>query len=197
MAPLTNGEAVGTYFPEWEGANQVFEIANCFQNVNHDMANWTYAYCITKTIEWVNFLILSILIGFLLALHCIMYKRVNKRWSFLVFKRNRVQILTMSLLMTSVMFVKMTFMMEYADLVLLLLAQLFRFIVWSLTLINFMKSGMDLMVRSKAIKVTLRVLKWSIVAGTCFFSAYAIYLIFEEEVNDADVLSCGSAEFTI
>jgi len=87
--------------------------------------------------------------------------------------------------------------MEFADLVLLLLAQLFRFIVWSLMLINFMKSGMDLMVRSKAIKVTLRVLKWSIVAGTCFFSAYGFYLVYEKQVNDVDVLGCGTAEFTI
>ena len=108
------------------------------------MDNWSYFYCVSKTIEWFNYLVLSCLLGFLLALHCIMYKKVNKRCSFKIFKTNRVQILSLSLLMTGALFVKLSFRMKYADLVILLVAQLLRFLIWSLMLINFMKSGIDL-----------------------------------------------------
>ena len=143
------------------------------------MQNWTTFYCVAKTIECFNYLILSCLLGFLLTLHCIMYKKVNKRWSFKIFKRNRVQILTLSIILTTAMLVKLTFLMKYADLVILLLAQLLRFLIWSLTLINFMKSGMDLINSSSTI-VILRLLKICTLVGVCFFSGYAIYLIVQE-----------------
>ena len=66
------------YYPQWEGANQVFAIQNCYQNVKHGSANWDIIYCIGKTVEWVNYFLLSILLAFLLSLHCLMYKRINK-----------------------------------------------------------------------------------------------------------------------
>ena len=110
------------YYPQWEGANQVFAIANCFQNVNHGMAHWDRTYCITKSIEWGGYFVLSCLLGFLLALHCIMYKKINRRCSFKIFKRNHVQILTLSLILTVTLFIKLSFMMEWGDLVLLLMA---------------------------------------------------------------------------
>jgi len=174
-----DGSDQGDTYPQWEGANQVFALVNCFQNVEHNMQNWTTFYCVAKTIECFNYLILSCLLGFLLTLHCIMYKKVNKRWSFKIFKRNRVQILTLSIILTTAMLVKLTFLMKYADLVILLLAQLLRFLIWSLTLINFMKSGMDLINSSSTI-VILRLLKICTLVGVCFFSGYAIYLIVQE-----------------
>ena len=54
------------------------------------MEHWTMEYCVFKTAEWTNYLVLSGFLAFLLAGHCIMYKKVNKRWSWLIFKRNRV-----------------------------------------------------------------------------------------------------------
>ncbi len=161
------------------------------------MDNWTYFYCVSKTIEWLNYLLLTCLLGFLLALHCIMYKKLNKRCSLKIFKRNRVQILTLSIVMTSALFVKLTFRMKYADLVILLFAQLLRFVIWSLTLINFMKSGMDLIISSQNTKVILRLLKICTLIGVGFFSGYAIYLIVQEQRNDRNVLSCNSSEFLV
>ena len=84
------------------------------------MQNWTAVYCVGKVVIWANFFVLSVMLGFLLALHCIMYTKINKRWSFKVFKRNRVQILTISLLLTTIEFIKMTFILVYADLLMLL-----------------------------------------------------------------------------
>jgi hypothetical protein len=99
------------YFPQDENANDVFAPLNCFQNVEYGSDNWEYSYCIGKTLEWIGYFILSVLFSFLLALHCIMYTKINKRWSFKIFSRNRVQILSLSLLMTSLLFLKLTFMM--------------------------------------------------------------------------------------
>ena len=110
------------HYPQWPDANDVFAIANCFQNCIHDMANWSMTYCVTKTIQWIVYVLLTALLGFLLSLHCIMYKKINRRCSWKILRRNRVQILSLSVLMTSILFVKMTFMMDYADLVLLLFA---------------------------------------------------------------------------
>ena len=154
---------------------------NCFQNVNHGMDHWDTGYCVTKALEWFGYLVLSCLICFLLVLHCIMYKKINRRCSFKIMKRNRVQILSLSLLLTVTLFIKLTFIMDYADLVLLLVAQLIRFVIWSLTLINFLKSGLDLahnMPRSQ--EMTLKILRVSTFVGVAFFTAYAIYLIVSE-----------------
>jgi len=153
-------------------------------------------YCVFKAIEWINYLILGCLLAFLLILHFIMYKKINRRWSFRIFKRNRVQILSLSLTMTLILFVKLTFLLDYADLVLLLFAQLFRFLIWSLTLINFMKSGMDL-VNTGGRKVTLKILKVSCYIGAACFTAYAVYLVVQEKLNHIDVLSCKSKEFMV
>ena len=122
----------------------MFNIANCFQNAKEGVENYQYASCVTIAIEWVNYIILGCLVAFLLSLHCLMYMKINKKCSLRVLKRNRVQILTLSLMMIIAMFIKVTFMMNFADLVLLLFAQFLRFLIWSLTLINFIKSGRDL-----------------------------------------------------
>ena len=79
-------------------------------------------YCVFKTIEWVNYVILTALLVFLLTLHCLMYKKVNGSCSWLILKRNRVQIICLSLLLTGSLVVKLTFMMDYADLLLLVIA---------------------------------------------------------------------------
>ena len=92
------------------------------------------------------------------------------------------------------MFIKLTFMMDYADLVLLLFAQFLRFLIWSLTLTNFLKSTMDL-ITSKGTKMTLKILRFCIIGGGCFFVAYAVYMICQEQVSDKDVLSCKTLEF--
>ena len=54
------------------------------------MQHWSRVYCYAKTIEWVNYFILTCLLSFLLTLHCIMYKRINQRCSLQILKRNRV-----------------------------------------------------------------------------------------------------------
>ena len=98
--------------------------------------------------------------------------------------------------MTIILFVKLTFLLDYADLVLLLFAQLSRFLIWSLTLINFMKSGIDL-VNTGGTQVTLKILKVYCFVGAAGFTAYAVYLIVQEKLNNVDILSCKSIEFTI
>jgi len=47
-------------------------------------------YCLGETLLWLGFLILGIMIGFLLTLHCLLYKKVNKRCSWRILGRNRV-----------------------------------------------------------------------------------------------------------
>ena len=126
-----------------------------------------------------------------------MYKKINKRWSFRVFKRNRVQVLTFGVILTASQFIKITFMWDYGDLLILLLGQLLRFLIWSLTLRNFLKSGMDLMIKTYAVKIIIRVLQVSIVVGACFFVGYAVYLVVQESVYNANVLTCQSPEFVI
>lgn len=71
-------------------SNKVFTIANCFQNVEQGTEGWFLVQCVTMTIEWANYLILSCLLAFLLTLHCLMYTKINKRCSVRVLKRNRV-----------------------------------------------------------------------------------------------------------
>lgn len=158
------------------------------------MIHWDRGYCISKAIEWANYFVLSALLTFLLVLHCIMYKKINRKLSFRIFARNRIQIILLSLLMTVTLFVKLTFIMDYADLVLLLMAQMLRFIIWSLTLMNFMKSGLDL-VESESVKVWLKALKIASVVGAACFLGYASFLIYQERNNNKDVLNCKSTEF--
>jgi len=186
------------YYPEWPDANKWFNIANCFQNVIHDSSHrWTYSYCVTIAIEWFNYLVLTALLSFLLVLHCVIYKRVNRGCSCRVFKRHRVQILSLSVLMTSILFIKLTLLFNLYSLVLLLVSQFLRFLIWSLTLRNFIRSGMDLMSKPKSKKIMLRILNWSTVSGALFFVGYSISLICQQKINDVDVLSCKSPEFVI
>ena len=122
-AAYSNGilyEQEEPYYPDSEKANKHFAIANCFQNVNAGERNWATPYCVSMTFEWIGYLVLTCSLTFLLSLHCLMYKRINNRWSWRIFTRNRVQILTLSVLLTGTLFVKETFIMKYADLVLLL-----------------------------------------------------------------------------
>ena len=88
-------------------------------------------------------------------------------------------------------------MLDYGDLVLLLMAQFMRFLIWSFTLQNFLKSGMDLMIRTYTVKMILKILRVSIIGGACFFIGFAIYLIVQESAYDKNVLSCQSPEFVI
>ena len=88
-------------------------------------------------------------------------------------------------------------MMDYADLFMLLLAQLIRFLIWALTLRNFLKSGMDLMVRTSVTKLIVFVTKVSTIVGATFFTLYGIYMLVEENFEHKDVLSFRSPEFII
>lgn len=86
------------------------------------MEHWDLGYCISKTIEWFNYLVLTVLLTFLLVFYCIMYKKIDRGCTMRILTRKRVQILLLSALMTAILFVKLTFLMDYADLVLLLMA---------------------------------------------------------------------------
>ena len=124
-----------------------------------------------------------------------MYKKINKRLSWLVMKRNRVQVLTFSILLTFIQFIKLTFIWDSADLFMVLVAQLSRFLVWALTLRNFLKSGMDLMLKTKVTRTIIFVTKVSTILGAVFFTAFGVYMWIEANFYDKDVLSCKSPEF--
>lgn len=126
-----------------------------------------------------------------------MYKKINKRWGWRVFKRNRVQILSLSVILTAVMFIKMTFMMDYADLVLLVLAQLLRFLIWCLMLLNFIRSATELVSDQALIKFTIRCLKIIIYIGTVVYIAYAISVIVAQRINHEDIVTCKNREFIV
>lgn len=174
----------------------MFSLPNCFQNLRAGCANWTLNYCITMTIQWINYLLLSCLLSFLLTLHCLEYKKINKRCSLLIFKRNRVQILTLSVVLTTNLFIKINFTWDYLDLLLLVFAQLLRFVIWSLCLLNFMKSATSL-VPNPRIKVIIRFLKIYIYIGVAFYVSYGITLIFIKEFKNKYILNCKSPEFII
>lgn len=171
-------------------------MPNCYQNVRAGSQNWEMMYCVTETIQWVIYLVLTALLTFLLTLHCILYRKVNKKCSFRVFKRNRVQILSLSVVLTTILLIKETFMMAYADLVLLVFAQLLRFVIWSLTLLNFMKSATSL-IPNPAIKLTITFLKTYMYIGTAFYIGFGIALVLKQELSEEDILSCKSMEFVI
>ena len=104
------------------------------------------------------------------------------------------------------MFVKLTFMLQFASLVLLLFAQLLRFLIWSLTLINFLKSGIELVsyqpvsnhytgnlstdgvdqgaATQPAVpalrRISLKMLHIFTWIGVALFGAYAVFLIFQQ-----------------
>ena len=78
------------YFYNNPKANDIIIFMNCFDNVSYGSQNWVMAYCITITLEAFGYFVLSILLGFLLALHCMMFKKAKGKCSWQVFKRDRV-----------------------------------------------------------------------------------------------------------
>ena len=68
--------------------------------------------------------------------------------------------------------------MGFGGYIYIVLAQLLRFLIWTLTLINFMKSGMAL-VRSKSTKVTLKILYVFTYVGAIIMTGYGIYVMFK------------------
>ena len=110
-------------------------------------------------------------------------------------KRNRVQVLTFSILLTLIQFIKLTFIWNSGDLFLVLVAQLSRFLVWSLTLRNFLKSGVDLMLKTQVTRTIIFVTKVSTILGAIFFTAFGVYMWIMANFYDKDVLSCKSPEF--
>ena len=87
-------------------------------------------------------------------------------------------------------------MMDYADLVMLLFAQLSRFLIWSLMLLNFIKSATSLTV-NPTLKATIRWLKMYIYIGVLIFVGYAVIIILYNELEDRNILDCNSREFMI
>ena len=86
--------------------------------------------------------------------------------------------------------------MDYADLVMLLFAQLSRFLIWSLMLLNFIKSATSLTVTT-TLKSTIRWLKMYIYIGILIFISYIVIVILKNELQDRDILDCNSIEFII
>ncbi len=78
--------------------------------------------------------------------------------------------------MTGAMFIKITFVLDYADLVLLVFAQLLRFIIWSLTLKNFIESAASLVLDEK-IHLTIKALKIAIYVGLIVYIAYGVLVV--------------------
>ena len=87
-----------------------------------------------------------------------------------------MQVLSLSLLQTGAMLVKMTFLMDYFDLVLLVLAQLLRFLIWSLTLKNFMESAASLVVDQK-IKQVIKALNLANYIGLLLYITYGVLVV--------------------
>ena len=137
---------------------------------------------------------LSGFISFLLAIHCLMYKRINKKWSWRILKRNRVQILALSLVMNVILFIKLTFNFDLLSLVIIVVGQLLRFNIWSLALMNFMKSVASL-IKSRRVKFIIKCLNLYVVIATCGFVGYSISLIVIEQATSHEILSCKSYEF--
>ena len=84
--------------------------------------------------------------------------------------------------------------MDYLDLVLLLFAQLLRFIIWSLTLMNFMKSATSLVV-NPTIKLIIKCLRIFIYVVVGIYVAFGITLVLMATLKQTDILNCKSPEF--
>ena len=104
--------------------------------------------------------------------------------------------LTLSVLLTGCMFIKLTFIMDYGDLILLVFAQLLRFLIWSVTLLNFMKSATSLVI-NPAIKIVIKWLRILTYFGLVVFIGYGITLMLIKEIGDRTILSCKSREFIV
>jgi len=72
-------------------------------------------------------------------------------------------------------------MMKYADLFLLILGQLLRFLIWSLCLLNFMKSASSLVV-SGGFRASIGAISVVMYSGVLFYVVFGITLVV---MNDA------------
>ena len=86
--------------------------------------------------------------------------------------------------------------MDYFDLLMLIASQLLRFVIWSLTLMNFMKSATSL-VTNPAIKLIIKCLRIYIYVGVTLYVAFGIWLVLEKELSSEDILDCKSKEFIV
>ena len=93
--------------------------------------------------------------------------------------------------MVGSMFIKLTFVLDYADLVLLVFAQLLRFMIWSLTLKNFMQSAASLVLDEK-IQMTIKALKIAIYVGLVVYIAYGVLVVLAQVLSQKDILDCHS-----
>ena len=185
-----------SYQPSNENANDVLLLVNCWQNVAYEQPNWSPVQCAGDTLLWLGFVVLSGMLGFLLTLHCIVYKRINSRCSWRIWTRNRVQVLTLSLLLTVTMTIKLTFLMEAGDHEILILDQMMRFLIWSLTLLNFMQSAATLVVDLE-IKRSIRWLKAFIYVGSCTYIAFWLFLVIMAEAFRKKILDCHNPWFMV
>ena len=71
-----------------------------------------------------------------------------------------------------------------------------RFVIWSLTLMNFMKSATSL-VPNPAIKLIIKCLRIYIYIGVGFYVSFGITLVLMQELLSEDILSCKSREFIV
>ena len=100
-----------------------WEIANCYYVLREDSAaGWNLAYCTTRLVEYSIFIAIFGILIFLLVFHCMIYKKINRRWSWAIFKTNRMLVLTLSLVMVSCMIAKMTHYTLWMDLSFLIIA---------------------------------------------------------------------------
>jgi len=56
---------------------------------------------------------------------------------------------------------------------------------------------MDLMIKTHATKLIVKILKASTIIGACFFCAYGFFIVIEANFYHKNVLSCKSYEFVI
>ena len=96
--------------------------------------------------------------------------------------------------MNLILFIKLTFNFDLLSLVIIVVGQLLRFNIWSLALMNFMKSVASL-IKSRRVKFIIKCLNLYVVIATCGFVGYSISLIVIEQATAHEILSCKSYEF--
>ena len=93
-----------------------------------------------------------------------------------------------------IFFIKYTFNFDVASLIIIVVGQLLRFNIWSLTLLNFMKSVTSLFL-SPEIKLIIKCLRIYVIIGTALFVGYGLSLFIIEARTHKEILSCKSYEF--
>ena len=91
---------------------------NCFENVvKYKTPGWTYAYCVTSTIELLGYLVLFLLSTFILTI-LIVYHRKQHGGRCICssfWKKDRAKIIAIGVVMTAVLTVREGFMIgDYA-----------------------------------------------------------------------------------